>query len=211
VEYLKAFYTPIVASRIDLIQSEYHAINKVIFKLEKLKWKNKQPSQGIEEGVYESPHRLFQREEPEIKKISALITNKILDVVCTLNSYSGRQRGLLQTYAASWFHITRKNGFVQPHNHPNASWSAVYCTASGEEAGITKTALVLMTPNNIPMYVDAGNANINLPISSDTVRFYLKEGDLLIFPSNLMHFVSTHLSSKERITIATNFWFQLKQ
>ncbi len=210
-EYLRAFYTPIIANRINLKQSEYDAINNLLLKLEMEKWENQQPSQIIEKDVYESPHRLFQREEYEIKNIATKITNQVLDVVCKLNNYTGIQKSNLLTYAASWFHITRKGGFVQPHNHPNASWSAVYCTDSGEDENTkTETELVLMNPAIIPMYIDAGNANINLPAASDTIRFKLKAGDLLIFPSNLMHFVTPHLSSRERITIAVNFWFSLK-
>ena len=210
-EYLNAFYTPIIANRIILKQSEYDAINKIILKLEQENWINQQPSQVIEEGVYESPHSFFQREEPEINNIARQITSKVIDVVCKLNNYTNLQKSKLLTYVASWFHVTRKNGFVQPHNHPNASWSAVCCTDEGiVDINQTKTSLVLMNPNPIPMYMDAGNANINLPLASDTIRFHLKVGDLIIFPSNIMHFVTPHLSSNERITIAANFWFNIK-
>lgn len=206
--FLKTFYTPIFTKKVGLDEEEYKQLSSVLYNLEGKNWENQQPSQPIENGVYESPHQLFQRPEPEIQIIAKTITKQVIEIVKDINQYSEEQIKKINCFAASWFHITRENGFVQPHNHPNASWSAVFCVDEGnEEDKVVDTSLVLMTPSEIPMYIDAGNMNINLPLASDTIRFNLRKGDLIIFPSNLMHFVTPHLSKNPRITIATNFWF----
>ncbi|HOP22649.1 MAG TPA: putative 2OG-Fe(II) oxygenase [Gammaproteobacteria bacterium] len=207
---LTAFFTPIGTSNVTLEESESDNLIKKIYQLEKEGWENKITSQPIEYGVFESPHQLFQLDDSIIKSISNRIIKEVVELVCELNKYSQEDAKKLDCYAASWFHIMRKSGFVQPHNHPNASWSAVYCVDSGDDDVTKNSSLIFPSPSVIPMYVDAGNANIDLPLANDVIRFNLKKGDLIIFQSHLFHYVSSHLSDKPRITIAANFWFNLR-
>ena len=39
----------------------------------------------------------------------------------------------------SWFHVTRRGGFFALHNHPNASWSGVYCVDPGKNDADTSS------------------------------------------------------------------------
>ncbi|MFX4493676.1 hypothetical protein ABTA45_19480, partial [Acinetobacter baumannii] len=39
----------------------------------------------------------------------------------------------IQIFSHTWFHVTRRGGFVIAHTHPMASWSGVYCVAPGQQ------------------------------------------------------------------------------
>jgi predicted 2-oxoglutarate/Fe(II)-dependent dioxygenase YbiX len=57
--------------------------------------------------------------------------------------------------------------------------------------------------------MDAGVAKISLPYSSQIASVRLGAGELVIFPSWVLHDVKPFEGDGERITIAFNCWFNL--
>ena len=106
--------------------------------------------------------------------------------VAQLNSYEMAFLKRINIATDAWFHITRRNGFFGVHNHPMASWSGVYCVASGEhdvdQADSGKLSFV--NPNITGnMYVDAGSAALQNPFSMGNMGYALSPGQLVLFPS----------------------------
>ena len=59
-----------------------------------------------------------------------------------------------------WFHIYRNGGYFQPHNHPNASWSVIYCVDPGDDIpeNDSMAGHVMFTdPRQTNAYLDPGN------------------------------------------------------
>ena len=128
-----------------------------------------------------------------------------------VNRYNRQTVKEFDIYADAWFHITRKGGHFTNHNHPMASWSAVYCVDAGVDkddspnSGVTR----FFHPNPAASnYLDAGNLNMTKNhFSYGHQNFKLQSGQIIIFPSWLNHEVSQYTGNLERIVIAANFWF----
>jgi len=130
--------------------------------------------------------------------------------VVQLNKYERSKVAEFDIYADAWFHITRKGGYFVNHNHPMASWSAVYCVADGtdqddiEDSAVTR---FFHPQTAASTYLDAGNFNMTKPFGTGHQIFKLQAGQILIFPSWIYHEVSCYMGNSERITVAVNYWF----
>ena len=110
----------------------------------------------------------------------------------------------------TWYHITRYAGSFVAHNHPLASWSAVYCVRAGEApADHPGSGLLrfLDTRAGVGSYLDAGNRSLRAPFAAGVREVRLEAGEIIVFPSYVIHEVSPFYGSDVRITVATNCWF----
>jgi uncharacterized protein (TIGR02466 family) len=117
----------------------------------------------------------------------------------------------LDFFSHSWYHITRMGGYTAQHNHPMASWSGVYCVSPGDVVtGVANngTLRFLECRPHASMYLDNGNAHWREPYAFGDLAYNLKAGQLLLFPSYLMHEVALYHGDRERITVAFNAWIR---
>lgn len=173
------------------------------------KSRNDIPTQPERMDLFESKFDLFEHKNAAVQKIKSTMHAELKELIMQLNGYPEQVRNTLNIKQHAWFHITLKNGYFTNHNHPMASWSAVYCVKAGgrpnnfPESAVTR----FFHPNpNANYYMDAGNANMQGAFANGSMNFQFEEGDLVFFPSYLMHEVSPHKGDSERITIAVNFW-----
>ena len=162
--------------------------------------------------LYESHFNLFRDPQPDVQELKRFCWDQLLAVIGQLNNYSLDTLHRLQIYNDCWFHITRRGGFFGLHNLPNASWSGVYCVDPGQhDAGKKDTGTLTFVNPMITsaMYLDAANANIPAPYGPQLRSMRLEAGQLVIFPSWLLHDVKPFEGEGTRITIAFNCWFQL--
>lgn len=167
------------------------------------------PTRVIKVGVYESDFSLFHNPEAEIQTLAQFCLQYTGYVIHQLNGYSPQEMQQLRIFHHSWYHLTRHGGYTAQHNHPMASWSGVYCVDPGDR--------VPDKPNNgmlrfldsraaSNMYVDPGNAHWKPPFGFGEMGYELEAGQLLLFPSYLMHEVAPYYGQRERITVAFNAW-----
>ncbi len=173
-------------------------------------YRNPDPYTERNESLFESRFDLFQWPEPEIIELRELCLSRTLQVVQRLNGYPPERMRAMGIKVESWFHITRRHGFFGVHNHPNASWSGVYCVEAGrpdpgsEDSG----KLTFLHPDAAGvMYADHGNAALKPPFNVQHVGYVLRPGDLVLFPSWLLHHVTPFNGEGERITVAFNCAF----
>ena len=106
-----------------------------------------------------------------------------------------------QVITEAWININQKGHFNYSHDHPGSLFSAVYYVKGGADKG----ELELKTPVTPHTYTISnemvggfnaftGHAMVIPPVT----------GDLLIFPSWLLHRVNMSQSNEERISIAFN-------
>ena len=167
------------------------------------------PTPVPKHAVYESDFSLFYRKDPAIAELSQSCLSLLADLIMRINGYTPAEMKGLRIYHHSWYHITRRGGYTASHNHPMASWSGVYCVAPGETpAGETENGVLrfLDTRPNPAMYLDPGNAHLQDPYGHGTLAFQLMPGQLLLFPSWLLHEVTPYWGHDERITVAFNAW-----
>lgn len=169
------------------------------------------PTAVVKVNVYESDFSLFSRPSPDIAALSQFCMGCLSIVVQNMNSYSPAEMAGMSFFAHSWYHLTRKGGYTAQHNHPMASWSGVYCVDPGDVVSEKKnngTLRFLESRLSAAMYLDHGNAHWREPFNFGDLAFELKAGQLLLFPSYLMHEVAPYHGERERITVAFNAWIR---
>jgi uncharacterized protein (TIGR02466 family) len=173
---------------------------------------NPRPLTRRNAGVFESHFNLFRDGNAAIQELKTFCWDQLLAVIGRLNRYDLQTLHRLQIYNDCWFHVTRRGGFFGVHNHPNASWSGVYMIDPGQhDAGKPDSgALCFINPTiTSTMHMDAGIMNIQLPYGPQIASVALEPGQLVIFPSWVLHDVKPFEGQGERITIAFNCWFTL--
>lgn len=166
----------------------------------------------LKHNVFESDFSLFTWPDECIQTLRQFIIGSVVQVVKNLNDYSDAQMAHLNVSNHTWFHITRAAGYASVHNHPMASWSSVYCVDPGDDEGaLNPDNGVLRFHDARPsasMYLDPGNMHLKRPYNHGSINYRLQPGQLVIFPSHLMHEVTPYHGKRERITVASNFWFR---
>jgi len=173
---------------------------------------NPRPLTRRNAGVFESHFNLFRDADPAVQELKTFCWDQLLTVIGRLNRYDLPTLNRLEIYNDCWFHVTRRGGFFGVHNHPNASWSGVYMVDPGRhDAGRPDSgALTFVNPLiTSAMHMDAGILNMQLPYGYQIASLSLEAGQLVIFPSWVLHDVKSFEGDGERVTIAFNCWFSL--
>ena len=164
--------------------------------------------------TFESRFDLFREPSAPLQKLKDFCFSEMLRVVCELNGYDQATRSQLLIYNDAWFHISRRGGFFGLHNHPNASWSGVYCVDPGRSDADRKESGALCFVNPVlqaSMHLDPGNARFSGAFAGGVRSLRLEAGQLVLFPSWVLHDVKPFEGEGERITVAFNCWFGAKE
>lgn len=176
-------------------------------------WANPTPSLKQQPGVFESEFNLFAWPDACVQRLKAYCWTELGRTIQAVNGYSAEQMARLQIFSHTWFHVTRRDGFVIAHTHPMASWSGVYCVDPGTAPDDRPDSGVLRFHNPhyySNMFLDAGNAHLAPPFHHGCWCVKLQAGQLLLFPSWVSHEVLPFHGDDERITIAFNCWFGMR-
>ena len=204
------FATPLFRGKFQGMAGLTTQLRDFILSLEQENSRNKNSPQPMLESVFESEFNLFNSQDPAIRKLKAAIYNELGAFIKQTSNLTDQELATFRFKNESWFHITREGGYFQPHTHPNASWSIVFCVTPGDDSPPEKAAghIVFGDPRLCASsYTDIANANMRREYSFNAVRFKLQTGELIIFPSYLQHWVEPYYGIEPRITIAANFWF----
>jgi uncharacterized protein (TIGR02466 family) len=131
-----------------------------------------------------------------------------------LNQHTPEDKKRIAFDMHSWFHITRRGGYQRTHNHPNASWSAIYCVDPGDtdDTGQACSGIVrfLDTRTGADMYRDPANVQLTAPFTMGPWDLRHRAGQMVVFPSYLLHEISPYEGERPRIVVALNLWAQLQ-
>jgi uncharacterized protein (TIGR02466 family) len=174
------------------------------------RYRNPQPTMNIRPGLFESRFDLFEWADAPIAELRAFCWSALFKTVSDLSGYGAQDMNRLEVRSTAWFHITRRGGYFGQHNHPMASWSGVYCVDAGDDRSGHPESGSLVFAHPFPIasaFTDLGNVNLKDPWGIRPLSVQLKPGQLVIFPSWLMHQVMPYQGDGERITVAFNAWF----
>ena len=173
---------------------------------------NARPTMTINPSLFESRFDLFKWPEPSVRRLREFCWESLYAIVAQTTSHDAATLRKLVGHADAWFHITRRGGWFGLHNHPMASWSGVYCVDAGRDDSGRRDSGLLSFPHPArdgAMFVDPASRALKLPYNYATREFRLEPGQLVLFPSWLMHQVTPFAGDGERITVAFNAWFTL--
>jgi hypothetical protein len=174
-------------------------------------YRNPTPSHIPQAELFESRFNLFRWPESCVQELRAFVLDCVARAVLETSTLSPSQLAGLQMHNHTWYHVTRYGGSFVAHNHPLASWSAVYCVRAGEQVSEHPGSGLLrfLDPRSgAGSYRDAGNRALRAPFAFGVRELRLEEGQLIAFPSYVLHEVSPFYGRDVRISVATNCWFR---
>ena len=173
-------------------------------------YRNPTPSHIPQAEMFESRFNLFRWPESCVQELRSFMLDSVARAVLETSTLAPAELARLTMHNHTWYHITRYAGSFVAHNHPLASWSAVYCVRAGDApADHPGSGLLrfLDTRAGVGSYLDAGNRSLRAPFAAGVREVRLAAGEIIVFPSYVIHEVSPFYGSDVRITVATNCWF----
>jgi uncharacterized protein (TIGR02466 family) len=173
-------------------------------------YRNPSPSHIPQAETFESRFNLFRWPEPCVQELRNFVLNAVGQMVIATSSLEAEDLGRLKFHNHTWFHVSRYAGSFTAHNHPLASWSAVYCVRAGEgvpEHGDSGVLRFLDPRQGADAYLDGANSLLHRTFALRSLDLRLNAGQLVIFPSYVFHEVAPFYGRDTRITVASNCWF----
>jgi uncharacterized protein (TIGR02466 family) len=204
------FATPFGEVRLPGCQRLNRELEALFLARENDEHRNPTPSHVPQAETFESRFNLFRWPESCVQELRAFMLNAVAQMAIETTSLKPQDMAKLSFQNHTWFHISRYAGSFVAHNHPLASWSAVYCVRAGEnvaqhpQSGVLRFLDVRQGAN---AYLDPANATLQRAYALAPVELKLEEGQLVIFPSYVFHEVTPFYGSDIRITVASNCWF----
>lgn len=173
---------------------------------------NRQPMVNRSKRLFESDFQLFAAEDEAVQQLRDFCYRQLYRAIGELNGYPADMLQNLHIAVESWFHITRQGGYFPLHNHALHSWSGIYCVDPGDEPADDAGSGVVSFINpsaTSTMFIDMSVVRMTGGYNYGPREFKLKAGQLVLFPSWLLHEVRLYAGERERITVAFNAKFRL--
>ena len=205
-----AFAVPVLQARLHPCQELNRALESLFLEHERAEFRNPTPSHIPQAETFESQFNLFRWPQPCIQELRRFVLDSVAGAVLQTTTVGAAELSRLRFHNHTWFHITRYAGSFVAHNHPMASWSAVYCVRAGEavkqhpQSGLLR----FFDPRNgANAYLDPANDRLQAPFALRSLEIRLTAGALVVFPSYLFHEVAPFYGADTRITEEANSWY----
>ncbi len=204
------FAVPLAEMRLVPCEQLNQELEALFLSRENAEHRNPMPSHTPQREVFESRFNLFRWPEACVQRLRAFMLEGVAQTVLRTTELTAQDLGGLKFHNHTWFHITRNAGSFVAHNHPMASWSAVYCVRAAaavpgqRDSGVLRLADPRAGAN---AYRDPANERLQAEFRLSPLELKLVPGQLVVFPSYVFHDVSPFFGADTRITVATNCWF----
>ncbi len=173
-------------------------------------YRNPTPSHIPQAETFESRFNLSRWPEGCVQELRNFMLTAVGNMVVQTTTLRPEDVARLKFHNHTWFHISRYAGSFIAHNHPLASWSAVYCVRAGEAVPDQPKSGVLRffdCRQGANAYRDPATDSLHRPYALRPLEIQLTAGQLVVFPSYMFHEVAPFYGRDARITVATNCWF----
>jgi uncharacterized protein (TIGR02466 family) len=151
---------------------------------------------------WHSADDFFQRREPAQVKLAGLMREAVLQVTRQLAPESDLSQ--LDLICEGWINSSPTGAYNSPHDHTGFLWSGVYylvMPSDGAEESPSSGRLEFISS------VRMAKGPIKGDFTSSKTSIRPKPGTLLLFPSNVLHWVHPNAAGAERVTVAFNAQF----
>lgn len=211
IKVVPMFAAPFGECHLSPCESLNQELERLFLTRENQEYQNPTPSHIPQAETFESRFNLFRWPESCVQQLRHFMLDAVARMVMETGTLRPQDLSGLKFQNHTWFHISRYAGSFVAHNHPLASWSAVYCVRAGETpADRPQSGLLrfLDTRQGADAYLDPANANLHRPFALRSLEVRLTAGQLIIFPSYVFHEVAPFYGRDTRITVASNCWFE---
>lgn len=213
---ITAFSVPIITVRMDGCEQINAQLRAFFLECESHgeRYANAEPFTHRNSALFESQFTLFDWRHPAVQRLREFCWANLYRAIQDLNGYDMQTLQRLRIAHESWFHITRRGGYFGVHNHPMHSWSGVYCVCQeGDDGHPDSGRLTFISPYaSHTMYTDMAMHNLQPPFQMGNIPSRLEPGQLVLFPSWLLHEVTPFEPAGHglRITVAFNAKFRME-
>ena len=152
-------------------------------------------------GGWHSEGNLFDRTTPCIRVLRAMAHEAVTTATRRIGARA--DPGSLRLKLFAWMNVNPAGGFNAPHTHPGAHWSGVYYVSQpAVEEGNSGMIEFLDPRSDLPNW-----RLLDAPAFRLKKKLRPKPGDLILFPSYLVHWVYPNETDEERVTVAFNATF----
>lgn len=151
---------------------------------------------------WHSAGNLFDETAPSIVQLQDAARNAVLDATRQIKAKTDPDTLRLKIFA--WMNANPTGGFNAPHTHPGAHWSGVYYVSQPEvETGNSGMIEFLDPRSDLPNWRLLG-----APAFRGKKKLRPMPGEMILFPSYLVHWVYPNEADGERISVAFNATFR---
>ena len=168
----------------------------------------RQASDGLQKsnrGGWHSDGNIFDNPAECIQSLRAAAQAAIFDVTRQITKRVDPAD--LDMKLSGWMNANPKGGFNAPHTHPGAQWSGVYYVSQPQVSEGNSGMIEFLDPRS-----DLPNWRI---LRANPFRPKRKirpqAGEIILFPSYLVHWVYPNATDAERVTIAFNATFRKRR
>ena len=154
---------------------------------------------------WQSVHDFFQRKEEGHARLARHFAQVTKQTIQALDP--GADFAKFNVLLNGWINVNPPGGYNSPHQHSDAHLSGVYYVDVPRSKSDAGGSIEFLSPHPVRLL----STVIRNQMFSDRVRVQPSDGDLLIFPSQLTHWVHPNDSGKPRVTIAFNATIQPKR
>jgi len=154
---------------------------------------------------WQSEHDFFQRKEEGHGQLARIFAEVSRQTIQALDPSADFAK--FNVLLNGWVNVNPPGGYNSPHQHSDAHLSGVYYVDVPKSKSDSGGAIEFLSPHPVRLL----STLIRSPLFSDRVRVQPTAGDLIMFPSQLTHWVHPNDSSKPRVTIAFNATIQPKR
>ena len=167
---------------------------------------------GVSEGVsksnragWHSEGNLFKRTTPCVQTLKNLVTECIASANGQIGAKADFDALSLKLFA--WMNMNPAGGYNAPHTHPGAQWSGVYYVSQpAVDVGNAGMIEFLDPRSDLPNW-----RILKAPAFRLKKKLRPMPGDMILFPSYLVHWVYPNESDEERVSIAFNATFKTRR
>lgn len=153
-------------------------------------------------GGWHSSGNLFDHEADCISTLREAAEIAVLEATRKITSKVDPASFDLKLFA--WMNANPPGGFNAPHTHPGAHWSGVYYVSQPEVESGTSGMIEFLDPRtDLPHW-----RLLKAPAFSMKKKFRPAVGEMVLFPSYLVHWVYPNETDEERVSIAFNATFR---
>jgi len=110
----------------------------------------------------------------------------------------------------AWATLTKKGQYIAPHKHTASHLSVVYYVEADDQGDLTinsprKEGTGLYVPASTEYYENYNEHNV------ESITYGSRTGDLVIFPSNMMHLTNANQKDSTRISIGIDVLITMKK
>lgn len=198
-KYEKLFSTPLFSFEV----KGYETINTDLIKEGNRLRDQSDGTAKSNRGGWHSKGNLFNEKAQCFSFLSVMVETAVLQATRRISKVDP---DTLDLKLFAWMNINPVGAFNAPHTHPGAHWSGVYYVSQPEVDDEKAGRIEFLDPRS-----DLPNWRI-LKASAFNLKKSLKPrpGEMVLFPSYLVHWVYPNTSDDERITIAFNATFSKK-